>query len=138
MTAAEDGSPTQDAPQPGCDPNCLCCRGGKATVWRTSAEDWYAQPCGICGGYPEREPIERILLGDRLADLKAACKAYKAQLQLDDPFRTFTLKRAQGILADMLDLEAGRGIREAVAPPVPWTRKTKKAANRLRKANREA
>lgn len=74
---------------------------------------------GICGGYPEREPIERILLGDRLADLKAACKAYKAQLQLDDPFRTFTLKRAQGILADMLDLEAGRGIRGAAAPPAP-------------------
>lgn len=53
---------------------------------------------------------QRTLLSDRLADLKQCCKAYKAQLALDDPLRTLTLQRAQG-LRDMLDLEAGRATR---------------------------
>lgn len=117
MTTAQDGLPQEgDAPIQGCNPACLCCRGGKATVWRTNANGWEPQACGLCGGYPEREPIHRVLLGDRLADLKACCKAYKQQLHLDDPLRTLTLKRAQGILQDMLDLEAGRGTRGAYTP----------------------
>lgn len=55
--------------------------------------------------------MHRALLGDRLAELKECCRAYKAQLALDDPIRTLTLQRAQGILRDMLDLEAGRATR---------------------------
>lgn len=107
---AQDDPPQDDRPAEGCDPDCLCCRGGKAITWRTPS-DWDNPPCSLCGGCPPRVSTQRTLLGDRLADLRQCCKAYKAQLALDDPLRTLTLQRAQGILRDMLDLEAGRATR---------------------------
>ena len=107
---AQDDLPQDDRPAEGCDPDCLCCRGGKAVNWRVDG-GWEPQACGLCGGYPPRRSMQNALLGDRLADLKQCCKAYAAQLALDDPLRTLTLQRAQGILRDLLDLEAGRATR---------------------------
>lgn len=118
LAQAEGDLPQDDTPAKGCDPNCLCCRGGMARVWRTEG-GWEPQPCGFCGGYPPRSTMHEALLGDRLDDLKQCCKAYSAQLKLKDPLRTFTLQRAQGILADMLELEAGRGTRGASVQPAP-------------------
>lgn len=117
MVGAED-LPQEDQPARGCDPNCLCCRGGLSRTFRTD-EGYEPFACGFCGGYPPRMAIHLALLEDRLDDLKACCKAYKAQLHLKDPLRTFTLKRAQGLLQDMLDLEAGRAVRGPVVTSEP-------------------
>ncbi len=115
---AQADLPQDDQPTRGCDPSCLCCRGGSARVWRTESQ-WDGYPCGLCGGHPPRASVQEALLGDRLADLKQCCKAYKAQLKLRDPLRTLTLKRAQDVLQDMLDLEAGRAVRRPAVQSAP-------------------
>lgn len=115
---AEGDRPPDDAPSKGCDPACLCCRGGLARTFRTD-EGFETFAYGMCGGYPQRTDLYYPLLGDRLDDLKQCCKAYGAQLKLKDPLRTLTLQRAQGILQDMFDLEAGRATRRASAQSAP-------------------
>lgn len=118
VAADQDDLPQEDRPGQGCDPDCLCCRGGLARIYRTD-DGWQPAACGLCGGSPPRSSLQAVLLGDRLEDLRQCCKAYKAQLALKDPLRTFTLKRAQGLLQDMLDLEAGRATRSPVAHSEP-------------------
>lgn len=110
QATAQGDLPQDDQPSKGCDPACLCCRGGLSRTFRADG-GFEPSACGFCGGYPERTDLHYMLLRDRLDDLKQCCKAYGAQWKLKDPLRSLTLQRAQGLLQDMLDLEAGRATR---------------------------
>lgn len=88
-----------------CDPNCLSCHGGNALNFLADDDNY----CLVCGGKVKGvlEMARRDALVElRLDELARLLGIFRRQLLSGDTLRSFSLRRAAGLLDEIAKIEA--------------------------------
>ena len=102
-----------------CDPSCKNCKGGAAQCPLFKERRGGRSICAVCGGdlISKDEQLREECIVAKVVEAKKVFRSYEAQFNAGDSMRSFSLRRLQGIIGDILDMEAGKPLLEGVAAP---------------------